>query len=107
MKEQEDKVDSPVIKPLVIFSIIITAVWILSNVVVYYSFSNWTDRGTFGDAFGAINALFSGLAFGGIIYTILLQRQELKLQREELRDTRIELKRPCISIHLPCILLTL
>ena len=43
--------------------------------------------------FGAINALFSGLAFGGVIYAILLQRKELALQREELALTRKELSR--------------
>ncbi len=48
------------------------------------------ERGTFGDMFGSINALYSGLAFAGIIVTILLQRKELKLQREELSDTRKE-----------------
>jgi hypothetical protein len=47
-------------------------------------------RGTFGDMFGSINALFSGLALAGIILTILLQRKELKLQREELQETRHE-----------------
>lgn len=39
-------------------------------------------RGTFGDKFGAINALFSGLAFAGLIATILLQRRELAETRE-------------------------
>ncbi len=51
------------------------------------------DRGTYGDMFGGINALFSGLAFGGIIITILLQRKDLALQQEELRETRKELER--------------
>jgi Putative phage abortive infection protein len=48
------------------------------------------DRGTFGDMFGSVNALFSGLAFAGVIYAILLQREELGLQREELVKTRAE-----------------
>ena len=48
-------------------------------------------RGTFGDKFGAVNALFSGLAFAGLIATLLYQREELKLQREELKETRNEL----------------
>lgn len=48
-------------------------------------------RGLFGDKFGAINALFSSLALAGIIFTIFLQRRELKLQREELILTRHEL----------------
>ncbi len=50
-------------------------------------------RGQFGDMFGAMNALFSGFAFLGIIYTIYLQRNELSLQREELKLTRQELTR--------------
>ena len=40
-------------------------------------------RGSFGDMFGAVNALFSGLAFAGIIIAILLQRQEMKESRME------------------------
>lgn len=41
--------------------------------------------------FGAINALFSGAAFAGIVYAIILQRRELALQREEMRLAREEL----------------
>lgn len=48
-------------------------------------------RGTFGDQFGAVNALFSGLAFAGLIYTIILQRRDLKLQRQDLKLQRDEL----------------
>lgn len=51
------------------------------------------ERGQFGDIFGGVNALFTGLAFAGVIYTILLQRRELELQREELRLNRAELSR--------------
>lgn len=50
-------------------------------------------RGTFGDKFGALNALFSGLAFAGLIYTIFLQHDELCCQRQELADNREEMKR--------------
>ena len=49
-------------------------------------------QGQFGDQFGAVNALFSGLAFAGLIFTIILQKKELALQREELTETREELK---------------
>jgi len=48
--------------------------------------------GQFGDIFGAVNALFSGAAFIGIIYTMFLQKEELEEQREELRLTRKEFK---------------
>ena len=53
--------------------------------------SSSEERARFGDAFGAVNALFSGLAFAGLIWAILLQRQELEYQREELISTRGEL----------------
>lgn len=55
--------------------------------------SDIQERGTFGDKFGAVNSLFSGLAFAGLIYTIYLQQEELRLQREELRQTREEMAR--------------
>lgn len=48
--------------------------------------------GEFGDMFGGVNSLFSGLAFAGIILSIFLQSKELGLQREELKLTREELK---------------
>lgn len=38
-------------------------------------------RGVFGDKFGAINTLFSGFAFAGIIFTILIQIKDSKLKR--------------------------
>lgn len=44
------------------------------------------ERGTFGDMFGAVNALFSGLAFATLIYTVLQQRAELRATREEMRQ---------------------
>lgn len=73
-------------------------VLLISSVVIVWALSGWylysaPDRGTFGDMFGAVNALFSGLAFAGLIYAVLLQRKELELQRRELELTRTELAR--------------
>lgn len=48
------------------------------------------ERGQLGDMFGMVNALFSGLAFAGLILTLVLQKKELTLQREELEQTRGE-----------------
>lgn len=55
--------------------------------------STSNSAATLGDSFGALNTLFSGLAFAGVIYTILLQSTELGLQRKELKETKDELKR--------------
>lgn len=78
-------------RTLFIWIIIIVLIWIISIFVIKYYFDKSDDAGLFGDSFGAVNSLFSGLAFAGIIYTILLQREELKLQRMELKQTREEL----------------
>lgn len=66
----------------------VCVIWSLSWYFIDKYISGSTNRGTFGDKFGAVNALFSGLAFAGIIFTILLQRKELQLQRDELEQTR-------------------
>jgi hypothetical protein len=76
-----------IIALIIIFSSILTLV-----IFDVFILKNWTERGTFGDTFGFLNAIFSGLAFGGILYTILLQREELKDQRLELLYTRRELE---------------
>lgn len=48
--------------------------------------------GTFGDAFGVLNALFSGLAFSGVLITIFLQRKDI-------RDNQIDSARQQIEVQ--------
>jgi hypothetical protein len=67
----------------------IVFVWMLAGLFAYLVL---TTQGKFGDTYSAISALFSGLAFAGLTYAVLLQREELKLQREELASTREELR---------------
>ncbi len=75
--------------PALIISIILINVGF--GYAVHYFIPEWQNSGVFGDTFGAINSLFSGLAFAGLLYTIFLQSRELKLQREELALTRAQL----------------
>ena len=49
--------------------------------------------------FGGVNALFSGLAFAGILIALYMQKHELELQREELSATREELKLQRIAME--------
>ncbi|VXA85060.1 conserved hypothetical protein [Aeromonas veronii] len=58
---------------------------------VFFNTEN-AEMGVFGDSFGALNTLFSGLAFSGIIVSIFLQSQQLKLNREEIKLNREEIK---------------
>lgn len=70
----------------------VLVVWVCSGLLISHYFQSSEERGTFGDMFGAVNALFSGLAFAGLIITLLFQKDELKLQREELKATREEME---------------
>jgi septal ring factor EnvC (AmiA/AmiB activator) len=76
---------------LIISSLIVVLIWAISGVAIYYLGKDWSERGTMGDMFGVINALFSGLAFAGLIFTIILQRQEITTNREEIEMNRKEL----------------
>lgn len=53
-------------------------VMMLSAFVVIKLIRDWEQRGQFGDLFGVVNALFSGLAFAGLIITIRQQHLDLK-----------------------------
>ena len=57
--------------------------------VAYYYFESPLDKD---DPFDRLNTLFSGLAFGGLVFAILLQKSELALQRNELELTRREVR---------------
>lgn len=49
------------------------------------SLKSWAEIGA---TYGVLAALFTGLAFAGLIVTIAMQREDLSLQREELRESR-------------------
>lgn len=90
-ENKPEKKDYTILVAFIVSTILIVGLWYI-NLQSLKDLPD-TKRGTFGDMFGAANALFSGLAFAGIIITILLQRKELSLQREELKQTRAELER--------------
>ncbi len=66
-------------KTALLIGALVVGLWAASGFVLYYL----PERGTFGDMFGAVNALFSGLAFLGVIYALLLQHDELDLTKAE------------------------
>jgi len=65
----------------------VIVVWLVVGLALpIYLFDNKGDRGTFGDQFGSVNALFSGLALGGVIIALWLQQREVKIAIREQRD---------------------
>jgi|688.fasta_scaffold318468_2 hypothetical protein len=52
-------------------------------------FKNLLEQlGTFGDMYGMLNCLFSGAAFVGVLYTIILQQKQMRLQESEYVESR-------------------
>src|SRR5680860_334237 len=75
-----------VIATVFIYGLTIVAVtWPISELSV-------DKTGVFGDSFGLLTSLFSGLAFAGLIITIIMRKDELSLQREELKLQRSALE---------------
>lgn len=50
--------------------------------------SNIEERGQFGDSFGVLNSLFTGLGFGGLIITITLQQKQINQQDRAFHEQR-------------------
>lgn len=73
--------------------VLVAIAWAIFGFVPFLFLPRPSSLGDFGDSFGFVNALFSGLALAGVIYAIVLQRRELSLQREDLALTRRELHR--------------
>ena len=63
--------------------LLVVLLWIVSALVIWCRLDSWEHRGQFGDIFGAINALFSALAFAGVVYTIYLQQTQMERTSRE------------------------
>ena len=57
--------------------VIVAYIFILPDALLFWK----TKTGEFGDSFGVINVLFTGLAFSGLIVTIMQQHEEIKIQK--------------------------
>lgn len=85
---------------IILVGLSIVALWCGSGWYIN-RFIDSNYRGIVGDMFGAVNALFSGLAFAGLIYTITVQSKELKLQREsiDMQTQELSLQRKVIEMQ--------
>ena len=76
----------PAMWPVIVAFAIAAGVWIINW--IYGQTLPLGERGIFGDMFGAVNSLFSGLAFVGVIYAITMQRHEIAIARQDIRYTK-------------------
>jgi hypothetical protein len=58
--------------------------------VPFAEFAEKIRKGVFGDSLGTLNALFSGLAFSGVLITLLFQRKDLSETRTQIANQQVE-----------------
>ena len=69
-------------------SLLVTIIWAISALGLVLTVNDFSKSGTFGDSFGVLNTLFSGLAFAGIIVTVKIQNDDMREQRKELQKQK-------------------
>lgn len=75
--------------PWVLPLLFIASIFLGNLYVIYCRFKGrLVDSGQFGDSFGSVNALFTGLGLAGVVYAIVLQSRELELQRQSFEANR-------------------
>src|SRR4051812_35517513 len=63
---------------------LVLLLWLSYGILIpFYFGSNFEKGGQFGDGFGAINSLFTGLGIVGLVYTINLQIQMYESQKKQ------------------------
>ncbi|MBZ9884079.1 putative phage abortive infection protein [Mesorhizobium sp. CA10] len=81
---------------LIISALVLLCIWIawsLQSLFLPVIFSNpptLSDRGQWGDSFGALNALLSALAFVGVIATLWMQQRQIRDAQHDQHIQRFE-----------------
>lgn len=72
-------------KKVILAILAIILLQVIYGYVVYFSVPV-TERGAFGEMFGAMNTLFSGFALLAVIYTILIQQKDLEQKSKDIEN---------------------
>jgi len=69
----------------IISFLLVISVFCVYLAIVLSNQAKWNGLGEFGDSFGALTSLFTGLAFAGLVATLLLQKEDLEETRNEFK----------------------
>jgi len=53
---------------------------------------DWKETGVFGDSFGGLTSIFTGLAFAGVIYSMLQQNKVIEEQERQIKEQETKSK---------------
>lgn len=80
--------------------IIIVFVMALNWILALCIGEGWPDKGSFGSMFGASSTFITGLAFIGLLITIILQSKAIKIQQTELINQNEQLYNQGLELKL-------
>lgn len=72
--------------------VVIIALWLTTLIVLPRIIPLKNDASDLGNMFGALEALFAGLAFACLVYAIYLQRIDLRIQKDALEQAKDDFK---------------
>lgn len=98
-KKSEESKEVRLLPRILISGVVVTFIWVSAMFSISCYFPELEERGQFGDMFGSVNALFAGLAFSGVIWAIIIQKQELELQRKEIRGQKEQLQAQDLTLQ--------
>jgi len=81
-------------------ALIVVGMWLLAWIAPLYFEPLPERRGQFGDMFGSINALFSGLALAGVVCALLVQSREIREQKRDQQITQATLQKQADALLL-------
>lgn len=89
-------------KAVILIRILLGLVYVGTFIFITYKFNTKPidGFGQLGDFFGVLNCLFSGAAFLMLIYTAIMQKEELALQRKDIEKNTSELEQQAINQRL-------
>lgn len=93
MSDTKQEPDTLAPKTVVLIFLGVVSFSLIVGAVPWMFFGLNSKAGIWGDSFGFVNSILSGLAFAAVVVTLWLQKTELRLQREELEATREQLKK--------------
>lgn len=82
------KKDGKFTRYFVIWASAILVVCIVYGFLAFKLFCTLENSAKFGDSFGALNAVFTGLAFAGVIITFHIQRRQFETQIEDMLESK-------------------
>lgn len=87
------KINPSILVGLIAIELIIVYALFLIKVLQPIENISIETAGVFGDSFGVVTSIFSALAFAGVIYTNILQRDEINIQKEENKEQKKEIEK--------------